>query len=131
MPLEHEDLHRPLPQGVALDAVLSIKTPHVLRNDFTVAHEGKLYQVEDNIRSKEIIVENRISGRMYITYKGRALRYKQITALPKKVEEKAKKPDMLTRKEPYAISQDHPWKRFRLPGSHAIKTQEEAFAGAL
>ena len=130
-PLENEDLHRPLPQGVMLDAVLSIRTPRALRNDFTVAHEGKLYQVEDNIRSKEVFVEERINGSLLITYKGRPLRYKQITALPKKIEERAKKPDMPARKEPYAIPQDHPWKRFRLPGSHPIKTKEEIFAGAL
>jgi transposase len=131
VPLENEDLHRPLPKGIELDKIFSIRTPRALRNDFTVAHEGKLYQVEDNIRSKEVFVEERINGSLLITYKGRALRYKQITALPKKIEERAKKPDMPARKEPYAIPQDHPWKRFRLPGSHPIKTKEEIFAGAL
>jgi len=131
VPLENEDLHRPLPKGIELDKIFSIRTPRALRNDFTVAHEGKLYQVEDNIRSKEVFVEERINGSLLITYKGRALRYKQITALPKKIEEKAKKPDLPARKEPYAIPQDHPWKRFRLPGSHPIKTKEEIFAGAL
>jgi hypothetical protein len=131
VPLENEDLHRPFPKGIELDKIFSIRTPRALRNDFTVAHEGKLYQVEDNIRSKEVFVEERINGSLLITYKGRPLRYKQITTLPKKIEERAKKPDMPARKEPYAIPQDHPWKRFRLPGSHPIKTKEEIFAGAL
>lgn len=130
-PLENEDLHRPLPKGIELDKIFSIRTPRALRNDFTVAHEGKLYQVEDNIRSKEVVVEERISGSLLITYKGRALRYKQITARPKKIEENPDKPGTPVKKEPYVIPQDHPWKRFRLPGSHPIKTKEEIFAGAL
>lgn len=130
-PLEDEDLHRPLPKGIELDKILSVKTPHALRNDFTVAHEGKLYQVEDNIRAKEVFVEERINGSLFITYKDRALRYKQIAVRPKKTEEKPKNPDVPVKKEPYVIPQDHPWKRFRLPGSHPIKTREEIFAGAL
>jgi len=131
VPLENADLHRPLPKGIELDKILSVKTPHSLRNDFTVAHEGKLYQVEDNIRAKEVVVEERINGSLLITYKGRALRYKQIAARPKKIEEKPKKPDTSVKKEPYLIPQDHPWKRFRLPGSYPIKTKEEVFADAL
>ena len=130
VPLEDEDLHRPIPKGIQLDKILSVKTPHALRNDFTVAHEGKLYQVEDNVRAKEVFVEERINGSLFITHKGRALHYKQIAVRPKRVEEKAKKLNAAMKKEPYAVPWDHPWKRFRLPGSHPIKTQEEVFAGA-
>lgn len=131
VPLENEDLHRPLPKGIELDKILSIKTPRVLRNDFTVAHEGKLYQVEDSIRSKEVVVEERINGSLFITYNNRALRYKQIAAQPKKTEEKPDKPGILVKKEPYAISQDHPWKRFRTLGLPVKKQREEVLVGAL
>jgi hypothetical protein len=131
LPLKDEDLHRPLPAGLQLDKILSVKTPRALRNDFTVVHEGKLYQVEDNIRSKEVVMEERINGSLFITYKGRPLRYKLITVRPKKTEEKAKNLIRAVKKEPYIVPYDHPWKRFRLPGSHPIKTKEEVFAGAL
>ena len=128
VPLENEDLHRPLPQGVALDAVLSVKTPHALRNDFTVAHEGKLYQVEDNIRSDKVIIEDRLSGKRLITYKGRSLRYHEITQRPKKIQQprKPSKPRVYT---PAAM--DNPWRMFRLPGSHPTKINDEALVGAL
>ncbi len=131
MPLKNEDLHRPLPEGLQLEKIFSVKTPRALRNDFTVVHEGKLYQIEDNLRSKEVIIEERINGSLLITYKGRTLHYKQIAIRPKKTEEIAKKPAMPAKKEPYTVSYDHPWKRFRLPGSYPIKTKEEVFAGAL
>ena len=128
---QSEDLHRPLPRGIELDKILSVKTNRALRNDFTVAHECKLYQIEDNIRAKEVIIEERLNGRMYITHKGKALRYKQITTQPKRLEENAKKLDVAVKKEAYTIPQDHPWKRFRLPGSHPIKAKEEIFANVL
>lgn len=127
-PLENEDLHRPLPQGVMLNAVLSIKTSHALRNDFTVAHEGKLYQVEDNIRSKEVIVEERINGSLLITYKGRQLRYREIVQRPKRSQQPHKpgKPRIYA---PAAM--DNPWRVFRLPGSHKTQINEEVLTGVL
>jgi DNA-binding Lrp family transcriptional regulator len=127
-PLENEDLHRPLPQGIMLDAVLSIKTPHALRNDFTVAHKGKLYQVIDNIRSKEVIVEERINGSLLITYKGRQLRYREIALRFKKIQQSSKpgKPRIYT-----PPGMDNSWRAFRLPGSHKTRINEEALVGAL
>jgi len=125
MPLQNEDLHRPLAEGINLDKIFSVKTPRALRNDFTVVHESKLYQIEDNIRSKEVIVEERINSSLFITYKGRVLRYKEITQRPAKI------------KQPYKVHQtyipprDHPWRSFRLPGSLRLEAKEEVLAGAL
>ena len=130
-PLENEDLHCPLPKGIDLDKILSVKTQRALRNDFTVAHEGKLYQVEDNIRSKEVVVEERINGALFITYRDRALRYKQIVVRPKKTKENPDKLDISVKKEPYTPARDHPWKRFRTLGLSVEKQREEVFAGAL
>ena len=128
MPLMNEDLHRPLPKTIELDAVLSIKTPHALRNDFTVAHEGKLYQVEDNVRAKEVIVEERINGSLLITYKGRQLRYREIALRPRKIQQlhKPGKPRIYA---PAAM--DNPWRVFRLPGSNKTQINEEVLTGAL
>lgn len=90
LPLKNEDLHRPLPQGINLDKVLSVKTIHALRNDFTVVHEGKLYQVEDNIRTKEVVVEKRLNGSLLITYKDKVLRYKQVLQRPARIQQPRK-----------------------------------------
>lgn len=49
------DLHRPIPPGVDLQAVLCLKTPRALRNDFTVAYNGRLYQVHDNVRTARVL----------------------------------------------------------------------------
>jgi len=124
-PLNPEDLHRPLPQGTDLDKILSVKTIRTLRNDFTVVHEGRLYQVEDNIRAKEVTVEERINGALLITHKAKALRYKQITQKPEKIKQPIKI------RKAYVPPEDHPWKQFRTLGSSPRKREEEIFAGAL
>jgi hypothetical protein len=42
-PANEADLHRAVPEMLDLDKVLCIRTPRALRNDFTVAHNKKLY----------------------------------------------------------------------------------------
>jgi len=127
-PVSGEDLHRPLVAGADLDRIFAVRTERVLRNDFTVAHEGRLYQVEDNIRSDKIIVEDRLNDKRLITYKGRSLRYHEITQRPKKIQQprKPSKPRVYT---PAAM--DNPWRIFRLPGSHPTKINDEVLVGAL
>ncbi|KJU83735.1 hypothetical protein MBAV_004069 [Candidatus Magnetobacterium bavaricum] len=44
------DFHRVIPEGLNLDRILCIKTERVLRQDFTVAYNKKLYQIKDNIK---------------------------------------------------------------------------------
>jgi len=122
---QSEDLHRPLPEGIELDAILTVKTVRALRNDFTVVHEGKLYQVEDAVRADKVVMEERLNGTLFITYKGRVLRYRQITQRPQKIQE-ARKPRA---RNPAAM--DNPWRMFRLPGSHKTQISEDVLAGAL
>ena len=113
-PKEKEDFHRPLPKGVDLDAILCMKTERALRNDFTVAHNKKLYQIEDTIKALKVVVQDRIDGSMIITYKGRSLRFKQISARP--VREN-RDPVVVRKKKPYIPPADHPWRRFT-PSKH-------------
>ena len=98
-------MHHPVSQGMDLDAILCRKTEHPLKNDFTIARNKKLYQIFDKTAGKKVTVKERISGVIYITYKGSWLKYKQITVRPLKEKPKPKsrrinKPSM-----------DHPWKK--------------------
>jgi hypothetical protein len=78
------DLHRPVPKGINLDRIFCIKTKHVIRNDFTVIHDKKLYQVEDKTKAKEVIVEERINGSIKLYAGDTSLKYKQLENLPVK-----------------------------------------------
>lgn len=114
---EKADLHRPIPKGINLDRIFCIKTPHVMRNDTTVAHETKLYQVNEKTKAKKVTVEERIDGTIKIyAGKGASLRYSEITGIAEKKEKKIKKPEIrLTSlaKKKYIPPKDHPWRKFQ------------------
>jgi len=81
--LEKDDLHRSVGKDVDLDAILCIKEDHPLRNDFTVMHDKKLYQILERTNAKKVTVQERINGRMLIVHKGNPLKYKQIIQIKK------------------------------------------------
>ncbi len=110
-PREKDDVHRPFPRGMDLNSILCIKTERTLRNDFTVAHNHKLYQIEDATKASKVIVQDRMDGSMIITYQGQALRFKEITERP--IREN-KQPVATKRRKTYIPPADHPWRRFKI-----------------
>jgi len=106
-PVNAQNLHRPLPKTIDLERVFCIKTKRALRNDFTVAHENRLYQIKDNIRADRVIVEERINGSLQITHNGKALRFKEILIRPKK---QVKDKDIFRPRKIYRPPLEHPWK---------------------
>ena len=113
------DFHRPVVNKRALDRILSIKTDRTLRNDFTIAHDKKLYQIKNNIRAKKVTVEERTDGTMRINHNGHRLRYQEIDARPIQEEKPAKKPRPIRAWKP---SEAHPWKS---PAKAMVKARTE------
>ena len=105
LPSAEGDLHGTAPDD--LDEFLCIKTKRALRNDFTIAHEGKLYQILESVRARELAVEEKIDGRMLIKHNGGVLRFKEISARPPR--EKPLKPFKARKK--YIPPKDHPWRK--------------------
>ena len=108
-PKEKDNLHRPVGRGVNLDAILCIKTERTLRNDFTVAHNHKLFQIEDKVRGAKVMVQDRLDGSLVMTYKGQRLRFREITTRP--VKEQKEQPVIVRIRKPYTPPSDHPWRR--------------------
>jgi len=125
-PANNTDLHRPIAKGVDLNAVFCVKTIRVLRNDFTVAHNSKLYQIEDNVNAKQVMVEERANGAIHISCRNIDLKFKEITTRPKKQQKEPQPP-----KTPDNSQRTAAWRRFRLPGSIKFEAREEALVGAL
>jgi hypothetical protein len=114
-PKEKDNFHRPLGKGLDLNKILCIKTERALRNDFTVTHHKKLYQIEDRIKASKLIVQDRIDGSMVITHQGRFLRFKEITERP--LREK-RQPVVVRKRKSYIPPADHPWRKFKLNKHH-------------
>lgn len=111
-PAQPADLHRPRPSAQELARLLCLKTPRVLRRDWTVAYNGQLYQVQANVRATQVQVEERVDGTLRITHHGQALAYEAITTRPARVPAcpKGHRP-----RHPVTPPSDHPWRKRLLP----------------
>lgn len=107
------DLHRPAPSSRELDRSLCTKEERTVKNDFTIAHHGTLYQLAQATRAKRVTVEERLDGTLHITYRGQELRYRAIPARPPK--DAPAPPRALHVKTPWTPPADHPWRRLLLP----------------
>jgi hypothetical protein len=103
------DLHQPALHSRELDRILCIKEERTVKNDFTIAHNSTIYQLEQATRAKKVTVEERLDGSLHISYKGQDLRYREITKQP--TEDTAEAPLMLRERKPWLPPADHPWKK--------------------
>ena len=104
------DLHMPVPDGLDLDDILCIKTRRTVRNDHTITHEKKLYQLLDSTTAKRIMVEERTDGSMLIKHNGNSLRFNEILSRP--IKPKPVKPEMLKPRKQTIPPKNHPWRNF-------------------
>lgn len=108
-PAQAADLHRSPPHGRELTAILCLKTTRCLRNDFTIAHQGRLYQIHDTVRATHVQVAERLDGTLQLTHQGRRLDYHVIAARPQKPRvEGAPVPRL---RHPVRPGPDHPWRK--------------------
>lgn len=103
------DLHRPSPHSRELDRILCIKEDRTVKNDFTIAHNNTIYQIEQATRAKMVKVEERLDGTLHITYNGQDLRFRAITK--KKPKNTSEASLLLQEKKQWTPPAEHPWKR--------------------
>jgi hypothetical protein len=112
---ERADIHRKVPKGLKLGRIFCIKEQRVLRNDFTVIYENKLYQVHDRIRPGKVTIEERLDGILRMYCGDKRLKYKQIEALAKRKTEVVKKPKaVFMAGKQWIPPKDHPWRKFKV-----------------
>ena len=105
------DLHRPALSMRELNKIFCIRDERTLQNDFTIAYEGKLYQIKDAVKTKKVTVEERMDGSLHITHRGLDLIYREIKT--RAAKENPKKPVVIQEKQGRYQSPNHPWKRLR------------------
>lgn len=120
------DLHREIPDGLDIDKVLCIKTRRSVRNDFTIAHNKKLYQITEHINGKEVIVEERTDGSMLITYNGRSLKFKEIDSRPVKDKVTESRAIESKIKKVHIPPKDHPWRKYPVVNRYRHKEIRES-----
>lgn len=114
VPTSPTDLHRPAPPEARLRRHLAIRHSRVLRRDNTIRHDATWYLIETpwpGRRPNTVQLEERLDGKLYCLDGDRGLRYRRVVERPRVLA--APRPRRPHR--PPAL--DHPWRRFRLPGS--------------
>ena len=115
------DLHRAIPAGLNLDKILCIRTKRTLRNDFTIAHNKKLYQIEKAVRTKELTVEDLVNGSMFISHNNVRLPFREITARPEKQQE----PMLPRKRKGHTPSPYHPWHKANQYLFYSLRGQQK------
>lgn len=109
-PAKDADVHVKLPGHFNLDRALCIKTERTVKNDNSVALNGKLYQIEER-SSKKVVIEERPDGSLHIMSGNESLKYREITERPKK--EVVAKTNKRVYNRPRTPSKDHPWRKWQ------------------
>jgi len=98
-----------------LDQIFSRQELRHVNNDFTVKYKGQWFQLSEQqpvlVRKKEkILVEERISGEVFLSLRGKYLNCALLPERPKKVIE-IKVPALSGAKSPWRPPADHPWRK--------------------
>jgi molybdenum-dependent DNA-binding transcriptional regulator ModE len=106
------DLHRARPQN--LQEVLSWEEERVVHKDWTVAWQGRWFQIDReheglSLADRRILVRRLRSGRIQLVHKDRKLRWQELPARP---EPAVRTPRRVGRTQLIKPAADHPWRRF-------------------
>ncbi len=118
------NVHGAVSKSIRLEQVLSIQTKRAVRNDHTIRHANQFYQILDKQRSKEVVVQERVDGKLYITDEGKELEYRKVESRPKQEEvKKISKPRKL-----WKPPMSHPYKQRNFEACAPIRARKESLA---
>jgi len=110
-PVNKTDVHVKPERYFNLDRSLCIKTNRTVRNDNTVAHQSKLYQLKEKVLSRKVVVEERLNGSVHvISSRGVSLKYREITERAKKA---TPPPNLHAKRTSPVPAVNHPWRHSR------------------
>lgn len=110
-PMAEQDMHREVETWEDVNRTLTIQTERTVRNDYTIAHEGKMYQLKTALvlKGRKVVVVEKLNGRMRVEYGKEQIGFKEIHLQPK-----VKKAESKARKRLYRCGglriKNHPWK---------------------
>lgn len=114
-PASPADVHRAIPQR--LDQVLSWEVERVVQRNWTVACEGKWYQLDRqhealSLAGKKVIVRTLRDGRVELERGGVKLRWKELSHRPARIKTQAVGP--VKKAPPWKPAANHPWRGQRI-----------------
>lgn len=104
VPEEAKDVHRPV--DIDLDRVFCKKVERVVRKDNTIEYKAGVYQVEEPVEGKKVMVEERLDGKIVLSDNGRLVKFTKIPWRPLSKQKNSSK-----RRIPTIPSLNHPWRK--------------------
>jgi hypothetical protein len=109
------NLHRPVPPGLKLAEVLSVEELRVVTRDWTVAWQGRWFQLTRQnpvlpAPGRRIVVRQLRDGNVQLLYQGQKLRWRELPERPK--PRPTRKPLRIGPRRSCVPTADHPWRRF-------------------
>lgn len=110
------DVHRAVPRNIRLEHVLCYQEERAVQNDWTVSWCNRILQLSERhqklaLARKKILVSELLDGTLRLTYQGRELTWKELTARPPRPIRKRTPPATST--PAYKPPASHPWRRKR------------------
>lgn len=119
-PLDPQDAHRPVPEGLDLAAVFVFEVTRTVANDWTIRHENRWYQITGprgrmpRPRAK-VTVQRRLDGSLHILRRAQALDFREVPVAARirpKPKAPVALPDARLRRSPSGPpAPAHPWRR--------------------
>lgn len=116
-PQKRGNLHRKLTKYELenLDKIFSIQNTRFVNNDFTIRYQGRWFQLLETqpvlVRKKEkVLVEERISGEIFISLREKYLNFKELPSRPERIKE-IPIPALTKTKSSWKPPADHPWRK--------------------
>jgi hypothetical protein len=113
------DLHVPLTKNELenLDAIFSIHSTRLVRNDYTIQFKGQWIQLAELqptgvCRKDNILIEERLDGSLHLSLRGKYLNYTLLPTRPEKVNVLV--PMLTSSKSEWKPPVNHPWRKFNL-----------------
>ncbi len=105
------DAHRGVPRN--LDEILSWEEERVVQKDWTVACEGKWYQLDRqhealSLAGRKVVVRTLRDGRVQLAYRGQKLKWRELPGRPERVKPRGATQAVRVVRRPAA---NHPWRR--------------------
>lgn len=117
IPTKRGNLHRKLTEieKEELDQIFSHQEVRYVNNDFTIRYQGKWFQLAEKqpvlVRKREkVLVEERISGEIFISLREKYLNYTLLPERPKRIID-VKVPALARAKSHWKPPADHPWRK--------------------
>lgn len=114
---EKADVHRCVRRGVKLAHVLSYQEDRVVQNDWTISWCNRYFQLAEehhklSLAKKRIVVSELLDGTIRLEYRGRELKWVELTERPSRKRTKPGAPKGAGQL-PHKPPANHPWRRGR------------------